>query len=134
MSTNPYAAPEADLPPSSRDPKSREHILGVAKAQRGVLVCILLYLGAAIGSAVAPPEVQFILGLAFLIAAIAGAVFVFMLSVRVYGTGMGIFLGLLTLVPLLGLLVLLIVNSKATKILKEHGIKVGLLGANTSKI
>jgi hypothetical protein len=41
-------------------------------------------------------------------------------------------LGVLALIPLVGLIVLLIVNGKATKILREHGVRVGLMGAKLS--
>ena len=73
-------------------------------------------------------------GLAVLAAAITGAVFVFMLALAVYNNATGIVLGLLTLIPLIGLIVLLIVNGKATAILRAHGIRVGLMGAKTSQI
>jgi hypothetical protein len=59
---------------------------------------------------------------------------VFLLAIKVYSTGVGVLLGILTLVPCIGLIVLLIVNGKATGILKQNGIKVGLLGANLSQI
>jgi len=45
-----------------------------------------------------------------------------------------VLLGILTLIPCIGLIVLLVVNGKATGILKQNGIKVGLLGANLSQI
>jgi hypothetical protein len=80
------------------------------------------------------PGMRPLLGLAYLAVGITAAVFVFMLCLTVYNTTMGIILGILTLIPLIGLLVLLIVNGKATKLLQEHGIKVGLLGANASQI
>jgi hypothetical protein len=38
-------------------------------------------------------------------------------------------LGILTLLPCIGLITLLVVNAKATAILKAGGLKVGLLGA-----
>ena len=57
---------------------------------------------------------------------------VFMLATKLYGTAVGIVLGLLMLLPCIGLITLLIVNQKATSILKSHGIHVGLFGANTS--
>ena len=57
-----------------------------------------------------------------------------MLAIAIYNTAMGIVLSILTLVPLVGLIILLIVNGKATGILRANGIKVGLLGAKTSQI
>ena len=65
---------------------------------------------------------------------LVGMVFVFLLAIKVYSTGIGVLLGILALIPCIGLLVLLVVNIKATGILKKNGIKVGLLGANLSKI
>ena len=69
-----------------------------------------------------------------LIVGLVGAVFVFMLAIKVYGTRLGIVLGVLSLVPLISLIVLLGVNGNATGILKQNGIKVGLLGANAAAI
>jgi hypothetical protein len=42
-------------------------------------------------------------------------------------------LGILTLVPLLGLIILLIVNQRATGVLQAKGYRVGLLGASLSQ-
>ena len=60
--------------------------------------------------------------------------FVFMISVKVYGTGLGVFLGLLTLVPVIGLVAMLIVNAKATVVMKSNYIDVGLFGADLVQI
>ena len=81
-----------------------------------------------------PAELRLIAGIIALAATVTGAIFVFMLSIALYNTGVGILLGILSLVPLLGLLVLLMVNGKATTLLRQHGIPVGLMGADTSKI
>ena len=67
-------------------------------------------------------------------ASVTGAVFVFMLSLALYNTATGVILGILTLIPLVGLIVLLIINGKATKVLRDHGIQVGLMGAKTNQI
>ena len=65
---------------------------------------------------------------------VTAAVFVFMLALALYNTGAGVVLGILTLVPLVGLIVLLIINGKATNTLRHHGIHVGLMGARASEI
>ena len=65
---------------------------------------------------------------------LVATVFVFLLAIKVYSTGVGILLRVLTLIPVVGLIVLLIVNGKATAILKQNGIKVGLMGADLSQI
>lgn len=109
-------------------------VSAIAKHQKGILVCILIEL-IILGAQVAvPPQLRPLLGLAFLAVSITSTVFVFMLAMKVYSTGIGIFMGILTLVPCIGLIMLLVVNSKATNVLKDNGIKVGLLGAKRSDI
>src|SRR5581483_2055942 len=50
---------------------------------------------------------------------------------KVYdNSGVGVLLGILALIPLINVIVLLVVNGAATRVLREHGIKVGLLGAS----
>jgi hypothetical protein len=46
----------------------------------------------------------------------------------------GIACGLLALIPCIGLLTLLIINSKATGILRQNGIRVGFLGADLAQL
>jgi hypothetical protein len=75
-----------------------------------------------------------IVAIVYFVVAITAAVFIFMLAISLYNTGVGVLLGILTLIPLIGLLVLLVVNSKATKLLREHGLKVGLMGAKLPKV
>lgn len=55
-------------------------------------------------------------------------------AVKVYGVGLGILLGVLSLAPCISLIVLLLVNGKATSVLRQNGIKVGLMGADLSTI
>jgi hypothetical protein len=135
MDQNPYQAPPSNIPPVVGVVSgTREDLRSVAKFQKGILVCILIYLIAVIGSAFLPPALQQLVGLGVLLIGVVGAVFVFLLAIKVYGTGLGIVLGILSLIPCVGLIVLLIVNGKATSVLKSNGIKVGLMGANLSQI
>ena len=46
---------------------------------------------------------------------------------------LGIVLGIFLLVPCLNILILLAISQRATMYLKEHGFKVGLLGANMAQ-
>jgi hypothetical protein len=41
---------------------------------------------------------------------------------------------ILTIIPLVGLIVLLVINSKATSALRASGVRVGFLGANLSDL
>jgi hypothetical protein len=134
MTENPYQAPQATSTAVGVLSGTRDDLRSVAKCQKGILVCILIYLVAVFGQFALPPEIRPLVGFSVLIVGLVGAVFVFMLAIKVYGTGIGIVLGVLSLVPLIGLIVLLVVNGKATGILKQNGIKVGLLGADTSAI
>jgi hypothetical protein len=112
----------------------REDLRSVAKFQKGILVCILIYLVAVICQLAVPVALLPLVGIGLLVTIIVGAVFVFLLAIKVYGSGLGILFGILCLLPLIGLIVLLIVNGKATSVLKQNGIRVGLMGANLSKI
>jgi hypothetical protein len=134
MHENPYQAPESTPTVVGVLSGSRDDLRSVAKSQKGILVCILVYLAGVICQFALPPELRPLVAIAVLFAGVIGAVFVFMLAIKVYGTGLGIVLGILSLIPCIGLIVLLVVNGKATSLLKQNGIKVGLLGADTSAI
>ncbi len=134
MSINPYQPPQYPSSAVGVLSGSREDLRSVAKFQKGILVCILFQLVAMIGQLALPPEIRLLISVAVLVVGIVSGVFVFMLAIKVYGTALGVLLGVLSLVPCMGLIVLLVVNGKATSVLKQNGIKVGLLGANLSAI
>ena len=134
MDRNPYEPPSAPLEVTGVNRGTREELKKVAQYQKGVLFCILFQILGGIGQIVVPEELAVFFGLSVFVVAIAGMVFVFLLAINVYSTGTGILLGILSLLPLIGLIVLLVVNGKATGILKENGVRVGLLGANLSQV
>lgn len=126
MSQSPQTPPPVETPGMPR-----ENLRAIATRQKGVLVCLLVYIVAVVARLLLhQPALGYVVG----VAGVASSVFVFMLAIRLYGTGVGVLLGVLTLVPLLGLIVLLIVNGKATSTLKSHGIAVGILGADMNVI
>lgn len=135
---NPYAAPtgEPDLERRAIGVKGgrREDLRSIAIYQKGILICILVYLLLILTRVFIPPELLIVLALVLLADVVTGTVFVFLLAIRVYSLGVGILLGILTLVPCLGLVSLLIVNGKANEVLRANGLKVGLLGVNLSDI
>jgi len=133
MDENPYQAPLADLQAVGVKSGKQEDLRAVAVYQKGILVCILCYFLVLIGQFAAPPIVRDYLPLALLPIGIAGLVFVFLLSTKVYSTAVGILWTILTFLPCIGILVLLTINGKATKILRQNGHKVGLLGAKLSE-
>jgi hypothetical protein len=134
MSENPYEPPSVDAQVVGVRSGSRHDLRSVAQYQKGILVCILIYFIAVLFQVGLPPELRPVLALGVMLLGIVGTVFVFLLAMKVYSTGVGILLGILTLVPCIGLITLLVVNGKATAILKQNGIRVGLLGANLSEI
>ena len=117
-----------------RGKSNREDLRTTAKHQKAIIICILIQIVAFVVQIGAPPQVRPLLSLLFLGIGLVGTVFVFLLAMKIYSTGMGIFLGILSIIPCIGLLVLLVVNSKATGVLKENGVTVGLLGAKMSDI
>jgi hypothetical protein len=138
----PYGAPQPPPPPGTggpmplgyAPPAPRNDIREIAKRQRAIQICILVYICAVVGQFIVPPELRIIPALIALVVIITATVFVFMLAIALYNTGVGIVLGILTLIPIVGLFVLLIVNGKATNVLRQHGVQVGLLGANMDQI
>lgn len=129
MNENPYAAPAFVPEAIGILSGSSEDLRKVAKYQKGIIACIAIYLVGFFGQFVSPPELLVFAWLIIIAAGFAGAVFVFLLAIKVFGIGLGILFGALCFFPCLGIFVLLGVNSKATHILKENGIKVGLFGA-----
>ena len=132
MSENPFQSPASDFAVGVKSGR-REDLKSIATYQKGILVCILIYLLTIVGQFFIPEDVQILLGLALAVLGLVSTVFVFLLAIKVYNTGVGILLGLLALVPCLGLIVLLVINGKATRILQQNGHKVGLLGADLSQ-
>lgn len=126
----PLAAPT----PLNYAPPARNDLREIAKRQRAIMICILVYIIAVIAQFILPPELRIIVSIAILAVMVTATVFVFMLAIALYSTGVGIVLGILTMVPLVGLIVLLIVNGKATNVLREHGIQVGLMGARLDQV
>ena len=138
---NPYEAPRADLRAVGVRSGQRADVRQVAVAQKVILVCILiqivnivLQLVVVLGKLPIPQEALMAASIVSLITSVVSAVYVFILAIRVYNTGLGILFGVLALVPCAGLIVLLVVNAKATGILQANGHKVGLMGADLSTI
>ncbi|MDA1232425.1 MAG: hypothetical protein O2856_16755 [Planctomycetota bacterium] len=134
MSSNPYEAPQTESRVTGILSGKREDLRSVAMYQKGILICILVYFVAVFGQFAVPPAARIFMAIGVLVVGLIAAVFTFLLAMKTHGTGPGILLGILCLVPCVGLIVLLIINSKATNILKQNGIKVGLLGADLNSI
>lgn len=134
MSYNPFEAPDSSVRVVGIISGSREDLVKVAKYQKGILVCILIYIVAVAGQFALPPELRPLVGLGVLAVGLIAAVLTILLAMKTHGTLLGIILGLLCIVPIVGLLILLVVNQKATTVLQCNGIKVGLLGADLDSL
>lgn len=122
--SNPYEAPKSKVGDTLRDDPGIEQVLG---GQKLVIYAILVYLATILvrggGEAIAA-----LLAIASLVLSLMGILRIS--SGLGYGTGTKVVLVILMFVPLVGLITLLVLNSKATNRLREAGYKVGLLGAS----
>lgn len=137
MSVNPYQTPPpVETPPPALGILSgrREDLRAVAQYQRGIVGCVGVYLILVILQFALPVEQRWVLGLLLLPLIPIATVFVFLLSTKVYPLATGIVMGILTLIPCVGIIPLLIVNAKATGVLNQNGIQVGLFGASSKQI
>lgn len=113
---------------------TRADLRKLAEYQRGIILCLLInFLALALQFAL-PPEQRFFLAIGSLGVSVAAMVLVFLLAIRIYGLVSAILLAMLTVIPCAGLLVLLLVNQRVTKILTANRIKVGFFGANPKDV
>jgi len=122
--TSPHGAAEGSL---NQDAAGAEQLSQVAGGQKMVIVAILINLGALILQSAVNP----VFALLLVVSGVLSIIGVIRLA-----AGMGIQLVmriciiLLMFLPLISLLTLLVLNSKATRRLREGGYHVGLLGAS----
>ena len=124
---NLYESPKAAL---DDQPQFNTQIQDLLKGQKWIIYCILLQFPVGV-CMVAVHQGFGILSMVISIAAIFG---ITRLARGLgYSTGLRVLLIILMLVPipLISLIVLLSLNSKATKQLKNAGYRIGLLGAKT---
>jgi len=124
---NPFAAPQSNLDGAATGRRQYPNIDLVAGGQKLVIYAIAVNL-ASIGLRGAAPALLAFVGL--------GALALSLIGVYRIATGLEIGSGtravcmLLLVVPLANLVVLLVLNSKATRALRDAGYTVGLFGAS----
>lgn len=112
-----------------------QKVLEVAKKQRNLILVFLLYfLCAGAVAAISDPELVSMIRVVGFLFALALVVFLGLLAFTIFSTPMAVLLTLLCLVPLLNLISFLVVNSKANKVIKSAGYRVGLAGADIKAI
>ena len=115
------------------DPKRLKRI---AQNQRQICVSIFLLILIAIASIIfnnnffSSPDYTHWTSIAYYVVNIYALIRGILLTANVYNS---VILGIFLLVPCLNILILLAINQRATMYLKEHGFKVGLLGADMSQ-
>lgn len=138
-------ASHSKLATVGRAGRKRINLVKLARAQRTLVLIVLVSLclyAVRFAIAFAPPlgangalVFLIVLLLAHLGVWIAAIVCTVRLSLAAGGNVvLAVIGGLLMLVPLLSLVLLLMVNLRATAILKRHGVKVGLLGAGPDEM
>ncbi len=135
---NPFAVPETNIAvvDSSLD---RDRLRRVAAWQRRLNLAVLLqllfvpYLMLVSFSSLGPFSVVLIPGY-FLVFMLLGVVSVFSLASIFRGRVVAVIYVIGQIVPLLGLLLLLSINRKATKDLRAAGIHVGIMGATPDAV
>src|SRR5690349_20859857 len=101
---NPYEAPRnpprAGFEAPGRRSK-RADLKSVALYQKVILIWILVYIVAIVSQFALPEKLRpILLGVVALFGLVATA-FIFMLAIKLYGVGLGILMGILTIVPCL---------------------------------
>ena len=126
--SNPYQAPESDIR-SQTSLSEDEHakMEKLARGQKLVIYAVLAYFLAVAAQYVFGPLVVLLL-LGCLVMSLVGVIQV--LSVLDSHLAVKILLFILLFLPLINMLVLLRVNSRATKTLREAGYTVGFMGAS----
>ena len=109
---------------------TRADLRKLAEYQRGIILCILINVVVVILQFSLPSNQRFFVAMGSLGISVAAMVLMFLLANKIYGVVSAILLAILTVIPCVGLIVLLIVNQRVTKILTANRIKVGFLGAN----
>ncbi len=107
---------------------SRDDLRDVATRQKVIIVCLALYVALALLALFVPASIAQLIYIFTSVVVIVATIFVFLLATKLYGAGFGILLGLLTLLPLIGIVVLLIVNARAIAVLRSAGVDVGFFG------
>ena len=101
---------------------SREGLRIIAIYQKWLLFCLLIYIVAIISFGVLLEENWGKYRLVILVLQLVATALTSWLAMRIFGTGYGLIVGLLTLIPILGLIVMFIISRKVTNILRSHEI------------
>ncbi len=119
-----------------------EKVRSVAKAQRMLNIAILMYLMLVVVNIATqfvaandPDTIVPLLVLPIVLVVVGFIIFaVARMGYAMHGIGHAILYSFAMLIPCLGLILLIILNSRVTDFLTRNGVKVGLMGAEKSTI
>jgi hypothetical protein len=117
---------------------TRDEILEIVKAQRGMMWLFVAKLGLDFGAGavrdLASQPFLAIYWAAYLAVSLAVAYFVFRLAKVVYGGGPAVICAALIFAPCAGSLAVLIINGNSMDRLRKAGVKVGMMGATALQL
>jgi hypothetical protein len=128
LDENPYAPPTAMEPAAGIRGSFDEDLQGIAVLQNRLLTFILLDILMFETLFVAPRPIVPWIALGLVVVDLAGRVFGFLLALKVFKVGLGIVIGLLGFIPTIPLIVLLLINFKAKRILMRNEYPMGFVG------
>ncbi|MBP5586974.1 MAG: hypothetical protein J6Y92_11555 [Lentisphaeria bacterium] len=111
---------------------TKEQIIAIAKNQKYVLIFLLFrIISYLLMCGMAGNVLEQLFRLLALMFSILTVIFFVKLMIALKTAAVWVVIrAVLSFIPIIGLVVLLVVNSKATKVLKSAGIEIGLLGAS----
>lgn len=133
---NPYQPPSPGQAPYFQTPVDHARIRRIASDQRMINLIVLAYFGSGLLSSVirSVPGGQYVVAVIAVAVIAAGAVYAVRMASALHGTVVAVVCAILLLIPCVGLLVLLVLNSQATTELRKAGLRVGLLGVDPSQL
>lgn len=114
--------------------EDRQNLRRIAKYQRMILILILLNFFAIPLLVAVPTEWWLLVLLWTIVPCVAAYAMNLKLAIQLYGSRVGLVLGIACLIPLVGVVAWSLLNAKATKLLESNGVKVGFLGADPSSV
>lgn len=139
MSDSPYTSPTtppASMASANQGP-DREKLRRVARYQRYVIFALLsnIILNiVSLASGRVDPSVRLALLGLIIVVGLLTMFSTFMLGKEVVHVVIAVFCSLLMVIPCISLMVLLVLNQRATTFLQRHGVRVGFLGTDPNTI
>lgn len=128
----------------SRRTHTASDLKQLAWSQKVLILCLLGhlvlwfgYIGLAVTRTVVVGDFSVLFNLVLLLSVFLGilsGVFIFLVETKLSSAVVALFVGVLTAVPCMGLIIILTVNTRATSALQANGVRVGLLGASLPDI